>query len=75
MKLFHKVKPVTSEGRILAYLRLCGDHGAFNYELAKQSIGGLAWHRRITDLRQEGFDIVTIRISKGTFKYFLYESK
>lgn len=69
--LFVKTKPVSREARILAYLKKCGHYGAFNHDLAKPGIGGLAWHRRITDLRKDGVNITTIRISKGVFKYFL----
>lgn len=72
--LFMKTKPASHEARILAHLKHAGHYGAWNYDLARQSVGGLAWHRRITDLRKEGYNISRIQVSKGSHKYFLNES-
>lgn len=69
-----KVKSKTSheshETKILKALKKAGRYGAYNYELAKPNVGGLAWHRRITELRKSGENIVTVRLSKGVFKYY-----
>lgn len=69
--LFTKTKPVSVEGRVLALLKKNKRYGVFNYEVAK--VGGLAWHRRVTDLRQDGHNIQAVRISRGVFKYYLNE--
>lgn len=71
--LFVKSKPVSVEGRVLAQLKKSQPYGSFNYELAK--VGGLAWHRRVTDLRQDGHNIQAVRISKGVFKYYLNDEE
>jgi hypothetical protein len=68
--LFVKTKPASHEQRILQALKKAGHYGAYGHDLAKPSVGGLAWHRRITDLRQEGVNISTVRINRSTFKYF-----
>lgn len=65
-----KNKP-SHHDRILKHLKKCGRYGSWNYELARESIGGLAWHRRITDLRKEGHNIVKARMTGGSFKYYL----
>lgn len=58
------------EAKVLAHLKKAGHFGAYSYELARPTVGGLAWHRRITDLRKDGERISTVRISRSVFKYF-----
>lgn len=66
-----KMKPKTSHtSRILQELKKAGRYGKYNYELSKPQVGGLCYHRRITDLRKSGENIVTVRISQGIFKYY-----
>lgn len=70
--MFFKTKPTSHSQRILNHLKKCGRYGSWNYELARPTIGGLAWHRRITDLRQDGHNIVKVRIGSN-FKYYLIQ--
>lgn len=69
--LFTRTKPVSHTARILQHLKKVGPHGAFSYDLARPNLGGLSWHRRITDLRKEGHHISTVRVSRSIFKYYL----
>lgn len=62
---------LSHEARILVYLKKKGKHGACNYELSHPEVGGLAWHRRITDLRKEGWLIVPLRLKNGVWAYYL----
>lgn len=70
MQLLHR-KPVSHKQKVLQHLKKCGKYGAYSYELAKPNLGGLCWHRRITDLRKEGFVIDGIQVKNGIWKYFL----
>lgn len=65
-----KTKHSSHEQRILQQLKKAGKYGCYGHELAKAGVGGLAWHRRITDLRKDGENIITVRISRGIFKYY-----
>lgn len=69
--LLHKQPRLSAEARILNYLKKKGEYGAFGHELAHPSVGALAWHRRITDLRVDGHNIQSVRISGGNWKYYL----
>lgn len=68
MLLLHRTKPVSQEARILQALKKAGSHGLYNYELSKIC---LSWHRRITDLRQEGYNIQHVQVRRSTHKYYL----
>lgn len=78
--LFTKVKHTSqSHGsyesqstKIYKALKQAGGYGLYNYELARVC---LSWHRRIGNLRADGVNIQCVRISKGTFKYYLNEEK
>ncbi len=70
--LFKKSKYESQSTKILKKLKKAGKYGQTNYELAKVCIG---WHRRITDLRKSGEPIVTVRISRGIFKYYLVDKE
>lgn len=65
-------KPKTSAYKVLKALQNAGHFGLLNWQL--QEAGGLSWHRRIGDLRTQGHNITTVRVSKGQFRYIL-ESK
>lgn len=70
--MFKTHRNMSRTARVLEQLKKSGYRGSFNHELAR--VGGLAWHRRVTDLRKEGYLISAIRIDGGTFKYF-YDPK
>lgn len=62
-------KPKESQQtRILKALKKAGRYGLWNYELSRIC---LSWHRRIGQLREDGYGISAVRVSKGNFKYFL----
>lgn len=76
LDLFEKVEERTrksSAEKILQALKQAGHHGLYNYELSK--IGGLSWHRRIGNLRDKGYNIQPIRITKGKYKYILHQEE
>lgn len=59
----------TKDGRVLYYLKT-HKHGATNYQLNKITLHyGAVIHR----LRKEGHNISTVRLTHGTFKYYLNE--
>ena len=60
----------SDETKIYKQLKKAGHYGLYNYELAKTC---LSWHRRIGDLRAHGTNVQCVRLSKGTFKYYLNE--
>lgn len=74
--LFTFTKPkVTHESqstKIYKALKQAGHFGLYNYELSKIC---LSWHRRVGDLRADGVNIQCIRLSKGTFRYYLNEEE
>lgn len=59
---------MSQTGRILKLLKDRGQWGAYNYELSKIA---LKYTNRISELRKEGNNILTERISQGTFRYIL----
>lgn len=61
-------KQETLESKVFKALKRAGRHGVYNHELARL---GIAWHRRIGDLRADGINIQCVRIDKGVFKYYL----
>lgn len=67
--------PKTHEAKILEALKTAGSHGMWNFELAREGLGGLAWHRRITDLRVEGYNIQHERQFTGGHKYYLIQNE
>lgn len=68
MKLLQRAKKKqTLEGQILEYLKRKHKYGATNYELSRIA---LCYTKAISNLRKEGQQITTIRVSKGTFKYY-----
>lgn len=66
-------KPASHSAQVLQQLKKSGTHGSFNYELAR--VGGLAWHRRITDLRKSGVNIQAVRINGGVYKYYFTQEE
>ena len=70
MLFIKKTKPESHTSRILKQLKKAGKYGCYNHELAKPGIGGIGWHRRITDLRKSGEKIIMLRLSNGKVKYF-----
>lgn len=68
MQLLHRVKTHESQTtRILKALKKAGDYGQTNVELSKIC---LSWHRRIGNLRADGYGISCIRLTKGLYKYY-----
>lgn len=65
-------KYLTQTGKVLRALKDAGHYGMANYELDRIC---LSWHRRIGDLRAEGHNIACVRITRGTFKYFLTDEQ
>lgn len=64
----HRTTSQTSQ--IYQALKTAGRYGQTNYELSRIC---LSWHRRIGDLRADGVNINTVRMSRGSFKYYLNE--
>lgn len=60
----------SQETKIFKALKRAGHYGLYNYELSRVC---LSWHRRIGDLRADGVNIQSVRLSKGSFKYYLLE--
>jgi hypothetical protein len=54
--------------KVYKALKEAGRYGLYNYELAKICLG---WHRRIGDLRADGVHIACVRLTGGSFKYYL----
>lgn len=66
-----KPKHTSHEQRILNHLKKSGGHGAWSYELSKQSVGSWDWRKYISNLRKDGHNIVSVRVKGQTFKYYL----
>ena len=66
MKLLHRPKE-SQTTKVLKALKKAGNHGLYNYELSRIC---LSWHRRIGNLRWEGYGISTVRITQGVYKYY-----
>lgn len=60
-------KPKTASYKILQALKGAGHYGLTNVELSHIT---LSWHRRIGDLRADGYKIRTERLTKGMFRYY-----
>lgn len=58
---------------ILRALQAAGDRGLTNSQIYTLS-NALSWHRRVGDLRARGYDIESIKLSKGQFRYVLHDS-
>lgn len=56
---------------VLSMLRVAGKAGVYNYEFARNNI--LRYSARIDEMRAQGVEIRTVRISAGVFKYVLEE--
>lgn len=72
MLLFKKTSHESDSTKIYKQLKKAGHYGQTNYELSRVC---LSWHRRIGDLRADGVNIQCVRLTKGTFKYYLNEEK
>ena len=81
MKLLNKIlkkenRPITQEGRILKMLQDAGSRGVENHKLASYNLG---YRSRITELRQDGYNIFCERQTlpngkmSGVWKYYLTE--
>lgn len=70
MKLLTKPSHDSQETKVFKALKKADHYGLYNYQLARIC---LSWHRRIGDLRHDGVNIQAVRLSKGTFKYYLLE--
>lgn len=57
--------------RIIKHLKYVGKHGAWNFELSRESIGGMDWRKCISLLRKEGYNIQHVRTVDGGHKYYL----
>lgn len=68
-------KKTTHKTKVLDCLNRAGMRGVPNHELAKQSVGGFRFSEYIRQLRKEGHDIITYRVSGSTFKYAILEKK
>lgn len=65
------VKPKQSHSaRILNHLKKNKRFGAYNHELAKESIGGMDWRKCISMLRKEGHEIMHVQTPEGAHKYY-----
>lgn len=64
IKLGHKA-------RILAALRQAGHYGQYNYELARQRVGGHRFGEYIRQLKSEGHIIKVERIKGAKYRYTL----
>jgi hypothetical protein len=60
---------------VLERLNKAGMTGVFNYELAEQRVGGFRFSEYVRQLRQDGHNIVTYRVSGSTFKYAILEKE
>lgn len=76
MNLIKKQTPLTQSGKILKQLREAGNRGVENYKLANYNLG---YRSRITELREDGYNIYCERVklpngkSTNVFKYYLTE--
>lgn len=64
----------TSRDRVLAALLEVGPRGLLNTELCRPEIGGLRAVGRVDELRDE-WDIETVRVHRGLFRYVLHGRK
>jgi len=70
---------MSQESTMLKMLRKAGKHGVPNYKFPEARI--LSYTKRISDLRAEGYHIITERValpdgkSTGTYRYILNEEK
>lgn len=67
----YKPHKESHETKIFKALKKAGKHGAYNFDLAKPNVGGICWHRRITDMRKDGIVIKHVQITNTIHKYFL----
>lgn len=70
MKLLSKPSHETQSTKIFKALKKAGHYGLYNHELARIC---LSWHRRIGNLRKDGVNIQCVRLSRGSFKYYLVD--
>lgn len=68
MKSEHERRSNNRE-KVLQYLRVRQDHGATNAEL--QNIGGFRYGARIFELRRDGWEIETIPLAGGSYRFIL----
>jgi hypothetical protein len=71
MFLLNKPK-ASQEARILKLLKNNRVYGVTNYELARCS---LRYSARIYNLRKDGHNILTLQITRGTWKYYLLDEE
>jgi len=67
---FKKLKSTTQTGRVLELIKRNNKYGTTNFELSRVA---LKYSSRIDNLRKEGYNIQAVRITKGTWKYYLNE--
>ncbi len=72
-----KPKPQTQAGKIINALKAAGTRGVENYKLANYNLG---YRARITDLRQDGYNIYCERQrvngrATGVWLYYLREGE
>lgn len=64
----------TSRDRVLAALLEAGPRGVTNIDLCRQDVGGLRAVGRVDELREE-WDIETVRVRRGLYRYVLHGRK
>lgn len=67
MILLHR-KPISQTAKILRALERHQKYGITNYELSRIC---LSWHRRLGNLRSQGYVIDSVQIKKGIWKYYV----
>ena len=60
---------------VLSFLRERGERGVFNYEFVNLMPPIFRYSARIFELRQEGYDIRMVKVSRGVTKFILFEFK
>lgn len=64
---------MTQQERILELLKQRGKAGVFNYEFFHLQPAILRAASRVDELRKQGHDIETVKVTKGVFKYILHQ--